>query len=126
MNNIQVFNNKEFGEIRVIKIDNNPYFNLKDICRILDISNPRDAKTRLNEKGVVTADTLTNGGMQTMSYINESNLYKLIFQSRKAEAEKFTEWVTSEVLPDIHRYGMYATDELVNNSDKLQKKHLTI
>lgn len=121
MNNIQVFNNKEFGEIRVIKIDNNPYFNLKDICRILDIRNSRDAKTRLNEKGVATNDTLTNGGMQTMSYINESNLYKLIFQSRKAEAEKFTEWVTSEVLPDIRRYGMYATDELVNNPDLLQK-----
>ena len=125
MNNIQVFNNKEFGEIRVIKIDNNPYFNLKDICRILDISNQRDAKTRLNEKGVATNDTLTNGGMQAMSYINESNLYKLIFQSRKAEAEKFTEWVTSEVLPDIRRYGMYATDEPVNNFDKLQK-NLTI
>ena len=91
----------------------------------MDISNPRDAKTRLNEKGVVTNDTLTNGGMQTMLYINESNLYKLIFQSRKAEAEKFTEWVTSEVLPDIRRYGMYTTDELVNNSDKLQK-NLTI
>lgn len=63
MNNVQVFNNKEFGEIRAIKIDNNPYFNLKDICRILDIRNPRDAKTRLNEKGVATNDTLTNGGM---------------------------------------------------------------
>ncbi len=60
-----------------------------------------------------------------MSYINESNLYKLIFQSRKAEAEKFTEWLTSEVLPDTRRYGMYATDELVNNPDKLQK-NLTI
>ena len=87
----------------------------------MDISNPRDAKTRLNEKGVVTTDTLTNGGIQAMSYINESNLYKLIFQSRKAEAEKFTEWVTSEVLPDIRRYGMYATDELVNNPDLLIK-----
>lgn len=121
MNDIQVFNNKEFGEIRAIQIDNSPYFNLKDICRILDISNPRDAKTRLNEKGVATADTLTNGGMQTMSYINESNLYKLIFQSRKAEAEKFTEWVTSEVLPNIRKHGMYAKDELLDNPDFLIK-----
>lgn len=120
MNNIQVFNNKEFGEIRAVQINNNPYFNLNDICRILDIKNPSDAKTRLSEDGVATTEVIDNlGRKQQSTFINESNLYKLIFQSRKAEAEKFTQWVTSEVLPNIRKFGMYAKDELLDNPDLL-------
>lgn len=120
MNNIQVFNNKEFGEIRAVQINNNPYFNLKDICRILDIKNPSDAKARLSEDGVATTEVIDNlGRKQQSTFINESNLYKLIFQSRKAEAEKFTQWVTSEVLPNIRKFGMYAKDELLDNPDLL-------
>ena len=101
------FKNQEFGEIRSTLINDEPWFMLADICRVLDINNSRQAKTRLNEKGVITNDILTSGGNQKADFINESNLYKLIFQSRKPQAEKFTDWVTSEVLPSIRKQGFY-------------------
>lgn len=110
MNNLQTFNFKN-QPVRTVQLNNQPYFNLKDVCEILDLSNSRKVVERLNEKGVTTSDTLTNGGTQKMTYINESNLYKTIFQSRKEEAEQFTEWVTSEVLPAIRKNGVYLTDE---------------
>lgn len=110
MNELQTFsfNNQP---VRTVQLNNQPYFNLKDVCEVLDIKNHKDVVSRLNPKGVDTTDTLTNGGMQKMTYINESNLYKTIFQSRKEEAEQFTEWVTSEVLPAIRKTGAYLTDE---------------
>lgn len=121
MNQLQIFKNSEFGEVRTISENNNPMFCLTDICKILDIKNVSDCKTRLNQKGVVTADTLTKGGIQQATFVNESNLYKVIFQSRKESAERFTEWVTSEVLPSIRKHGMYAVDELLENPDLLIK-----
>ncbi len=110
MNQLQTFsfNNQP---VRTVQLNNQPYFNLKDVCEVLDIKNHKDVVSRLNPKGVDTTDTLTNGGMQKMTYINESNLYKTIFQSRKEEAEQFTEWVTSEVLPAIRKNGAYLTDD---------------
>jgi phage antirepressor protein len=110
MNELQTFsfNNQP---VRIVQLNNQPYFNLKDVCEVLDIKNHKDVVSRLNPKGVDTTDTLTNGGVQKMTYINESNLYKTIFQSRKEEAEQFTEWVTSEVLPAIRKNGVYLTDE---------------
>lgn len=110
MNQLQTFsfNNQP---VRTVQLNNQPYFNLKDVCEVLDIKNHKDVVSRLNPKGVDTTDTLTNGGMQKMTYINESNLYKTIFQSRKEDAEQFTEWVTSEVLPAIRKNGAYLTDE---------------
>lgn len=110
MNNLQTFNFNN-QPVRTVQLNNQPYFNLKDVCEVLDIKNHKDVVSRLNSKGVDTTDTLTNGGMQKMTYINESNLYKTIFQSRKEDAEQFTEWVTSEVLPAIRRNGAYLTDE---------------
>lgn len=107
MNEVQIFNNEEFGEIRTITKDNEPMFCLADVCRILEIKNVSDCKSRLRQKGVVTTDTLTNGGKQKMVFIDESNLYKTIFQSRKDSAERFTDWVTSEVLPSIRKTGGY-------------------
>ena len=110
MNYLQTFsfNNQP---VRTVQLNNQPYFNLKDVCEVLDIKNHKDVVSRLDPKGVDTTDTLTNGGMQKMTYINESNLYKTIFQSRKEDAEQFTEWVTSEVLPAIRKNGAYLTDE---------------
>lgn len=72
-----------------------------DVCRVLDITTSRKAKTRLNTKGVTSSYVLTNGGNQKADFINESNLYKLTFQSRKPQAERFSNWVTGEVLPSI-------------------------
>lgn len=105
---LQIFSNSEFGEIRTITKDNEPMFCLADVCRILEIKNVSDCKSRLRQKGVVTTDTLTNGGKQKMVFIDESNLYKTIFQSRKDSAERFTDWVTSEVLPSIRKTGSYS------------------
>lgn len=107
MNNITAFNNLEFGTVRTTIIKNEPWFMLNDICGILEIRNPRQAKNRLANKGVITTDTITNGGVQQATFINESNLYKLIFQSRKLQAEKFSDWVTGEVLPTLRKTGTY-------------------
>lgn len=107
MSELQIFNNEEFGEIRTITKDNEPMFCLADVCKALELSNPSMIKSRLNEKGISNIDTLTTGGKQKLLYVNESNLYKTIFQSRKESAERFTEWVTSEVLPSIRKTGSY-------------------
>ena len=107
MNDLQIFNSDEFGEVRTVLVENEPMFCLTDICKALQLTQPSKVKERLNEKGVRSIPTLTNGGEQKLLYINESNLYKTIFQSRKESAERFTEWVTSEVLPTIRKTGSY-------------------
>lgn len=99
MQELKIFNNSEFGQIRTIVIDGEPMFCLANLCRALELTNPSMVKTRLNEKGINSIDTLTKGGNQKLIYINESNLYKTIFQSRKESAERFSDWVTSEILP---------------------------
>lgn len=120
MNNLQIFKNNEFGEVRTAVINNEPYLMLSDVCRVLDIKNSRDTKSRLNKDGVVTADTIDSlGRKQQADFINESNLYRVIFQSRKPNAEKFTDWVVEDVLPSIRKHGMYAKDELLDNPDLL-------
>ena len=117
MNEIKAFNSLEFGEVRTAVYNSEPVFCLADVCRVLDIANSGNVKNRLSEKGICTMDTLTSGGMQKMIFITESNLYKVIFQSRKPEAEKFSDWVTSEVLPSIRKHGMYAVDDLIANPE---------
>lgn len=115
MSELQVFKSEEFGEIRTATVNGEPMFCLADVCRILEIKNVSDCKSRLMVKGVATTDTLTNGGIQKMTFISEANLYKTIFQSRKESAERFTDWVASEVLPSIRKHGMYATDNVIDN-----------
>lgn len=115
MNELKVFENEEFGEIRTVIIENEPMFCLSDVCKALGLTQPSKVKERLNEKGVSSIPTLTAGGEQKLLYINESNLYKTIFQSRKESAERFTGWVTSEVLPCIRKNGIYATDNVIDN-----------
>ena len=120
MNNLQTFNFNN-QPVRTVQLNNQPYFNLKDVCEILDIGNPSQLKTRLKQEGVITNEVGVKTGLKAdgtpaiqkvkMTYIDESNLYKTIFQSRKEEAEQFTEWVTSEVLPAIRKNGAYLTDE---------------
>lgn len=104
---LQIFNNEEFGEVRTAVVNDEPMFCLADICKALELTQPSKVKERLNEKGVRSIPTLTNGGKQKMIFIDESNLYKTIFQSRKESAERFTDWVTSEVLPSIRKTGSY-------------------
>lgn len=107
MDELKIFNSNEFGEIRTVMKDGEPMFCLADVCKALEISNVGNVRQRLSEKGIHTADTPTNGGMQKMTFINEANLYRTIFQSRKESAERFTDWVTTEVLPSIRKTGAY-------------------
>lgn len=109
MNEITIFDNPEFGEIRTVIKDGVPMFCLADVCRILEIGNVSQFKTRLYKDGVITNEVIDSiGRKQTATFIDESNLYKAIFQSRKDNAEKFTRWVTSEVLPSIRKTGNYS------------------
>ena len=118
MNELKIFENAEFGSIRTVEINNEPYFVGKDVAEILRYGNPRQAlKTNVDDedKGVHSVDTL--GGNQNLTIINESGLYSLILSSKLPNAKRFKHWVTSEVLPTIRRHGMYATDELLSNPD---------
>lgn len=113
---LQVFTNEQFGQVRTAEVDSEIYFNLKDCCHILDIKNHKDTLNRLNKGGVVTTDLIDSlGRTQKANFINEANFYKLVFQSRKPEAEKFADWVTSEVLPAIRKHGAYMTDQVAYN-----------
>lgn len=113
---VTVFNNEEFGEVRTVTIDGEPWFCMIDVCKILEIKNASDCKNRLRKDGVVTTEVIDSiGRKQNANFVNESNLYKLIFQSRKESAERFTEWVTSEILPCIRKNGIYATDNVIDN-----------
>ena len=117
MNDLKIFNNYEFGQVRTSIIDGEPYFSLNDVCRILEINNPSQAKTRLNKDGVISNEVIDSmGRTQLANFINEANLYKLVFQSRKPEAERFADWVTSEVLPAIRKHGAYMTDGVIERT----------
>lgn len=106
MNELQIFNSEEFGDIRTIEIDGKPYFVGTDVAKALGYNNPRDAVSR-HCKGVVKHDTPTSSGVQLMSYINEGDLYRLIMKSKLPSAEKFEAWVMDEVLPTIRKTGSY-------------------
>lgn len=110
MNELQVFNNAMFGNVRILLYDNEPWFVAKDVCDCLDLSNSRKALSRLedDEKGVTLSDT--PGGKQEMATVNEYGLYSLVMSSRKPEAKEFKRWVTHEVLPSIRKYGSYNMD----------------
>lgn len=110
---LQLFENPEFGQVRVIvNGSNEPLFCLADICRVLDITNSRNVVGRMDEKGVHSIDTLTNGGIQSLNFISEQNLYRVIFQSRKEGATRFQDWVFNEVLPSIRKTGSYSVRTL--------------
>jgi prophage antirepressor-like protein len=97
-------------------VESEPMFCLSDVCRALEITNVGNVKQRLSEKGIRTMDTLTKGGNQKLLYINEANLYKTIFQSRKESAQRFTDWVTDEVLPSIRKHGAYMTEQVIEKA----------
>lgn len=108
MNQLQVFDFKN-NEVRTMNDNADIWFNLVDVCKILDIKNPSDTKSRLKKDGVVTTEVIDNLGRKQMAtFINEPNLYKVIFQSRKVESEQFQDWVYEEVLPQIRQTGKYS------------------
>lgn len=127
MEQLQIFGNPEFGEIRATLIKDEPYFCLKDICEILEIKNISDCKKRLRQSGVGTAEVIDNlGRKQQANFINESNLYRVIFQSRKESAERFTDWVTMDILPSIRKNGGYIAGQESLTDDELMAKALLV
>lgn len=110
MNNLQIFNNPEFGEIRAIEKDGEPWFVLKDVCDTLGLSSPHKVAERLERderNQIPVIDSM--GRQQDTIIINEYGLYKVIFRSDKPKAKPFTNWVTHEVLPSIRKTGGYQT-----------------
>lgn len=118
MNELTVFNNEEFGEIRTITIDGEPWFVAADVCGALEIRNPTDAMRRLDadERTLVSIEGASNG--LPVNAVNEPGLYTLILGSRKPEAKAFKRWVTHDILPTIRKTGGYMTDELLAKCQK--------
>lgn len=111
MNEIQVFSNEQFGNIRTAGTADNPLFCATDVAKSLGYANP--AKAVIDHcKGVTVLETPTAGGVQSIKFISESEVYRLIFKSNAPKAEEFTEWVTSEVLPSIRKNGSYSIQNL--------------
>ncbi len=120
MNNLQIFSNEEFGQVRTINIDSDVWFVGKDVAEILGYSNTRKALTdHVDDEdkldGVTIRDSI--GREQSPVFINESGLYSLILSSKMPNARKFKRWVTSEVLPTLHKTGHY---EMENYSPEMQ------
>lgn len=127
MKDLRIFKNKKFGEMRTTQIDNIPYVCLADVCKILELEQVSRVKSRLNQDGVIISKVIDSlGREQQATFINESNLYKVIFQSRKPEAEQFTEWVTNEVLPSIRKTGGYIAGEENMSEDELILKAMNV
>lgn len=113
MNELQIFNNPEFGEIRVIELNGEPWLVGKDVAEALGYKNPRQAlATNVDDedRGVHSVDTPS--GTQEMTIINESGLYSLVLSSKLPGAKKFRRWVTAEVLPSIRRTGSYTVPNM--------------
>ncbi|WP_304960574.1 BRO family protein [Thomasclavelia cocleata] len=108
MNQLQMFKNKEFGEVRSLLINNEPWFVGKDITKILGYQNgSRDINRHVDNEDKGTTEMVTPGGKQKLQIINESGLYALILSSKLPTAKQFKRWVTSEILPSIRKSGGY-------------------
>lgn len=105
MNDLQIFNNEEFGEVRTAVINDEPMFCLIDICKALEIKNATDVAKRLDEDELTRLNLGSRAG--ETNFITESGLYAVILRSDKPNAKKFRKWVTSEVLPSIRKTGSY-------------------
>lgn len=136
MNNLQIFENEEFGSVRIVIINDEPWFVGKDVCEAYGDTNYKRSLSRLDDCDKSVSQIHTPGGLQTMIIINESGLYSLMFamqpqkggtdddppkkeriKERIEKLQRFKHWVTHKVLPSIRKHGMYATDDLLNDPD---------
>ena len=123
MNDLQIFNNEEFGEVRTSVVNNEPVFCLSDICKALEMSNPTMVAQRLDEDERTKLDL---GRAGETNFITESGLYAVILRSDKPNAKKFRKWVTSEVLPSIRKNGGYIAGQDSLSDDELLAKALMV
>lgn len=121
MNELQIFNSPEFGDIRVVEREGEPWFCLADVCRVLCLSNPRSVVDRLDKDERRKFDLPRQG--ETW-FTNESGLYSVILRSDKPEAKPFRKWVTSKVLPAIRKTGQYRTNALSAHNANLAEAKL--
>lgn len=119
MNEVQIFNNDEFGSVRTLTINDEPWFVGKDVAEILGYSNPQKAiRDHVDTEDKTVNESFTVNGTKGL-LINESGLYSLILSSKMPKAKQFKRWVTSEILPAIRKHGVYAVDEVLANPDML-------
>lgn len=117
MNELQIFKNPEFGEIRTVEVNNEPWFVGKDVAEILGYQNPSKAiRDHVDEEDKLNNESLLSLGQRGGWLINESGLYSLILSSKLPTAKKFKHWVTSEVLPTIRKHGAYMTPETLQEA----------
>lgn len=116
MNDIKIFENPEFGSVRTLEVNGEPYFVGKDVAEILGYSNPQKAiRDHIDDEDKTLNESFTvNGTMAVL--INESGLYSLILSSKLPKAKEFKHWVTSEVLPSIRKHGAYMTDDVLHRA----------
>lgn len=123
MNGLQIFNSEEFGEIRTVSINDEPWFVASDICKALDISNPSVAIARLDED---ERSKFNLGRQGEGNIVNEYGLYSLVLASRKPEAKKFKRWITHEVIPSIRKHGGYIAGQESMTDDELLEKAILV
>lgn len=118
MNKIQIFQNEQFGKVRIAMNENEePLFCLTDVCSVIGIANARNVRSRLEEDDVRQMDTIDSMGRnQQVTFISESGLYDVIIRSDSEKAKPFRKWVTSEVLPTIRKHGAYMTQETLEKA----------
>ena len=120
MSELQVFNNAEFGSVRSLMVNGEPYFVGKDVAEILGYQNASKALAdHVDDEDKLNNESLSSLGQRGGWLINESGLYSLILSSKLPSAKRFKRWVTSEVLPAIRKHGVFAMDDIVNNTDAL-------
>ena len=127
MNDLQIFNSEEFGEIRTVTIDDEPWFVGKDVALALGYTNPQKAvRSHVLEEDRGMNEMDTPSGRQNLAVINESGLYALIFGSKLESTKRFKHWVTSEVLPSIRKHGGYISGQESMTDDELLSKALLV
>jgi prophage antirepressor-like protein len=130
-NELQVFISDKFGQLRTLNVNGKIYFCLSDVCEMLDLENSRQVKTRIDNDypHVITNDVGVQTGIKadgtpamqnvSMTFIDEANMYRLIFQSKKPEAKQIQDWVFNDVMPTLMRHGVYAMDKILDDPDLL-------
>lgn len=123
MNDLQIFNNEEFGEVRTAVVNDEPMFCLIDICKALEIKNATDVAKRLDEDELTRLNLGSRAG--ETNFITESGLYAVILRSDKPNAKKFRKWVTAEVLPSIRKTGSYGMPKTTGGQIQLLARGYT-
>lgn len=124
MNGLQIFNSEEFGEIRTVSINDEPWFVASDICKALELSNATVSVQRLDEDEKSKFNLGLSGG--DTNCVNEYGLYSLVLASRKPEAKKFKRWITHEVIPSIRKHGGYIAGQESMTDDELLEKAILV